>query len=168
MAKGTLTSFSPSPSTFSVESPQINIGGGTSRQDRYILDDSLTLHTNNETQKSSRFEVSSSMPEGNNGVATAIGAFSVSLSWPSMSTDGLAGFIVMRCNERFGSYSTIATLDASANSYIDDDLQADTVYYYIIMAYDDESNDWAVTDPLYVRTQEEPSNSVSKTWEHYR
>jgi len=168
MAKGNLTSESPSSSSFSIESPKINIGGGTSRQERYVLDDSLTLHTSNGTQKSNRFEVSSTIPQGNNGVATAIGAHAVSLSWSSIQSDGLAGFTIMRCNEKFGSYSTVTTLGASTYTYIDEGLQADTVYYYIIAAYDDESNNWPVTDPLYVRTLQEPPNAVSRTWEHYR
>lgn len=83
----------------------------------------------------------------NSLTATAIGPMQVTLTWQPNTESDLAGYIIYR------DYVEIARVGANATSYIDSNVQPNTIYTYAIKAYNtsnvesDMSNAATVTTP---------------------
>ncbi|HEY4061616.1 MAG TPA: fibronectin type III domain-containing protein [Puia sp.] len=66
--------------------------------------------------------------------ATVLNRTSVSLQWQDRSSNE-TGFQILRATDSLGStYKVVATVAASATSYVDANLKANTDYYYVVRA----------------------------------
>jgi titin len=91
-----------------------------------------------ESVDSNEEEVTTTAPVGvpdaaSNLVALLSGGTTALLSWSDNSGDE-SGFKVQRGTAEGGPYSTIATTEANATSYMDVGLDISTTYYYVIVA----------------------------------
>ena len=68
--------------------------------------------------------------------AVAAGTDSISVSWTDLS-DNETGFTLQRSANGNSGWSTIASLGANVKSYLNTGLQADTLYYYRVRAFND-------------------------------
>jgi fibronectin type 3 domain-containing protein len=66
-------------------------------------------------------------------------ALSVFLTWDQNTELDLKGYLVLRSMISGGSYTLIATL-GKVTKYLDSGLSADTIYFYVIAAYDEVPN----------------------------
>ena len=94
--------------------------------------------------------------------ATAAGLYSITLDWIDNS-DNESGFKIQRSPNGTSGWAKIASLPANARSYLDSGLQANTLYHYRVMAFNDsgqsaDSTSSASTDDLpaskYVRQRD--------------
>ena len=71
--------------------------------------------------------------------ASAASSSQINLSWTDNSSNE-SGFYIERASASGGPYTQIGTADASATSYQDKSLAADTTYYYQVRAYNSNTN----------------------------
>jgi len=160
----------PSEMDVELEYDRITLGGGESFQGRLICSDSITLTAGGNIQKSARFEVQSVKPQGNNGVATAIGSDSVYLGWTASAEGTVVSYTILRSTSLNGTYEVVVVLDDSVWEYTDDGLDESTTYFYKVIAEGSDSSSWTVFGPIGVTTPEntQPSSAADGNWEKYR
>ena len=86
-----------------------------------------------------------SVPAPSNLVATATSTSTIDLSWNNNAT-GEESFEIQRSTSPSSGFTNIATLNAGATSYTDENLSANTTYYYRVRAsVNGEFSNWSNT-----------------------
>jgi len=65
----------------------------------------------------------------------------VTLEWSPNSEPDLAGYNVYRSLEDGGSYILIGSKPAGMETFVDESVEFDTMYYWVVTAYDEDGNE---------------------------
>ncbi len=151
---------------------------GTPTGDATYSDNARTLNNTAATVASFRAQVQQQPPQAPYGLeAVAASDSEIQLSWVDASADE-TGFYLERSGTN-QNFAQIASLPANTTSYLDDNLQADTLYYYRTRSFNSAGSssysDTAIiaTDPAPEPIPSAPSglnataagtDSISLTW----
>jgi hypothetical protein len=129
---------------------------GSPTGDATYSDNARTLNKTAATVASFRAQVQQQPPEAPYGLeAAATSASQIQLSWIDGSGDE-AGFYL----ERSGTdqnFAQIASLPANTSSYLDDSLQANTLYYYRVRSFNSAGSS-SYSETAIIATDPEPES----------
>ncbi len=167
-AAALLCSASPSSHPFvTLEYSRITAGGGDSQAGACTVRSAIEIHNSAFHESSDRFTVVSVSVFGNNGVATALGATAVRLSWLPSDLPGLAGYIIVRSDNPNEGFIVIAVLNTDATWFTDENLAPSSTFYYRIYATDSQDRLEDISGLLAITTADGPNTGVESGWMMY-
>lgn len=99
-------------------------------------------------------------PAAPRGVYSVTGDEEVLIEWyPNQEAD-LKGYIIYRSFEKFGDYEEIGRAGSQADTFIDDDVQNGTTYYYAVSSYDIDGNESDLSPDIVTDTPRPAGRNV--------
>lgn len=91
------------------------------------------------------------------------GVSNIKLSWTKTTDENVAGYVVYRANDKYGSYDEVARVDKSILSYNDCELTPGRTWYYKVVAYENVENNYkyGIPSKILVATTKALSNARS-------